>query len=145
MNRLPCDQVLQCSNAMDISEHVLDTLQLAIHETANLATPTRTPEIWIGHCKHGRHFLSKQPRACVAEAQIRDLQKYSKQAFSPCEEFLRLWVFCQRPVIQIAELQTVSWNHSQIMNRRKKLIQTSTPHSLFFLNNLIHVRCVSND
>jgi hypothetical protein len=68
----------------------------------------RVPEIWIGYTKHGRHYLDKQPKAANTEQQLRALQNYFHQRFTSTERFVSRWIYCQKPIIQVGELNAVS-------------------------------------
>jgi hypothetical protein len=71
-----------------------------------IATPV--PEIWVGYTKHGRHYLDKQLKGPNTEQQVRALQMYYEQRFTPYERVILRWTYCQVPVVQVGELHIVS-------------------------------------
>jgi hypothetical protein len=66
------------------------------------------PEISIGYIKNRRSYLDKQPKVASTEGQIRALQEYFHLQFSPTERFIARWILCQKPIVQVAELDAVS-------------------------------------
>ncbi|KAF2705371.1 hypothetical protein K504DRAFT_515369 [Pleomassaria siparia CBS 279.74] len=67
-------------------------------------TLVEAAEIWVGHIKHGRGFIDKQPKAANAELQLHAFDEYYMQSFSPTERTILRWMFCKKPMIFIGKL-----------------------------------------
>lgn len=63
--------------------------------------------IRIGYTRHCRHYLDRLPKAPNTERQILDLHEYYEQHFTATDRFMLRWLLCQRPIIQISELELV--------------------------------------
>lgn len=77
-------------------------------QTSHTAPMQQEPEIWIGYIKQQRNYLDKQVKAPNTEQQIRALRRYYELRFCRRERLVSRWIYCQRPVVQIGEIDQVS-------------------------------------
>lgn len=68
----------------------------------------QAPGIWIGYTKNRRSYLDKQPKALNTEQQMLALREYYLERFAFIERLIARWIKCQKPIIQIGELNVVS-------------------------------------
>jgi hypothetical protein len=81
--------------------------------------PAASLEISIGYIKNRRSYLDKQTKVASTEEQIRALQVYHHLRFSPMDRFIARWIFCQKLIVQVAELGSVSSFIVHYMTKQK--------------------------